>query len=108
MSHIVVNVATEVVRKRQPCAVMSAAPQIDAQSFADRGEPKILVANVNHRAADRSRELGAIVEGLVLDGRAHYHLPVWDVGLEQPLQRNSAGVLPFLQRRRGLRPGRWD
>ena len=44
----------------------------------------------------------------MLDRRTHHYLPVGYVGFEQPLQRNPARVLPFLQRRRSLRLGRRD
>jgi hypothetical protein len=77
--------------------------QIEANPLAHRREREILVADIDHRAAQGSGKRRAVIERLVLHPGTEHHAPLGQVRLEQLLERDAARVLPLLKRGRRLR-----
>jgi hypothetical protein len=93
----------QVVRQSDSGLIMITPEEVVTQALAGRQECNIAKADVDDRTAAASVCPGAVVDGLYVPTQPQDGAPLRQIGLEQPSQNNAAGVLPFLQRRWGLR-----
>ena len=97
--------AAEIVGDGGAEADVAEVEQIEADALAGGGEEPVLVADVDRRAALALVAGDAVGDRRILPGGAKLDLPGGDGGLEQAFQLDAGGVLPFRQRRGGLRGG---